>query len=275
MGLEHEFGVLKSLSIFVAFFNVKLMAVIKSIAKALDILELLSLNENRETGLSEIASRLNMDKGTCANIIKTLRLRGYIEQPEPRQDYRIGYKLYHLTGRSIENDYLTKTARRDIDILGTSLNETAILSVIRNDHRIVLYGTVPERGIVAKTRLDKSVYAACTGRAILANYSPTHLDKFINRMGVPLPEEWPEISKSSNPEGELRNALVEIKRAGYAIDHDANGVVGFATPLFKDNHVVGAVGVYMPALRLTNETDILNSVLKCAECINKKLEKKV
>lgn len=245
---------------------------IKSVAKALDILELLAANESRETGLAEIANKLDMDKGTCANLIKTLRMRGYVEQPEPRADYRIGYKLYHLTGRSIENDYLTKMARHDIEILGSSLNETAILSVIRNDHRIVLYGTVPDRGIVVRTNLDKSVYAACTGRAIIANYNPEHLHKFITRVGMPLPADWPEVYKSQNPEGELKNLLVAIKRLGYAIDHDANGVVGFAAPLFMDGHVVGAAGLYLPAIRLTNEKAILEKVLQCADEINRKLE---
>ena len=245
---------------------------IKSIAKALDILELLSANENRETGLAEIAKQLDMDKGTCANIIKTLRLRGYIDQPEPRSDYKIGYKLYHLTGRYIENDYLTKMARRDVEALGTVLNETALLSVIRNDHRIVLFDTVPNRGIIARrTNLDKSVYLACTGKAILANYTQEHLEQFITRAGLPTAKEWPEVNKGQNVRGELMNALVDIKRNGYAMDHDSNGVAGFAAPIFKDGHVVGAVGVYLPESRLTDPKTILDRVLSCANAINEKL----
>lgn len=247
---------------------------IKSIAKALDILELLSVNETRKIGLAEIASSMGMNKGTCANILKTLRERGYVEQAEYRSDYQIGYKLYQLTGRNIENSDLTKMARHDIESLGRSLNETAIFSVIRNDRRVVLYGTVPDREMVVRTNIDKSVYATYTGRTIIANYAPEHLDKFILRVGLPSPEDWPEIYQHENPRGALINALISIKRQGYLVGHNTYGVVGFASPVFEDNHVVGAVGVYMPEIRVTDEMFVLGKVLKCAEDINRKLNVK-
>jgi len=58
---------------------------IKAIVKALDILEFLADNKNREVALGEIADTLGLDHGTCANIIKTLSSRGYIQQKAPRQ----------------------------------------------------------------------------------------------------------------------------------------------------------------------------------------------
>mgnify|MGYP003500879796 FL=1 len=58
------------------------------------------------------------------------------------------------------------------------------------------------------------------------------------------------------------------------MQHDKNGVVGFASPVFEGNHVVGAVGVYMPEIRVTDEMFVLGKVLKCAEDINRKLNVK-
>ena len=46
------------------------------LGKALNILDLLGKTPNREMALGEIAAALNMDRGTCANIIKTLADRG-------------------------------------------------------------------------------------------------------------------------------------------------------------------------------------------------------
>ncbi|MBR0298251.1 MAG: helix-turn-helix domain-containing protein [Bacteroidales bacterium] len=246
---------------------------IHSVEKALDILERLSANENREMTLSEIASALSMDISTCANLIKTLRLRGYIDQSAPRSGYRIGYKLYHLSGRTIENDALTKISRVDIESLGSELNECALLSVIRNDRRIVLMSTIPDRSIIVKTNFDKSVYRACTGRMILSCYTQEHLEQFINRVGFPSAEEWPGVGDADNPEGELVNALVEMKRKGYAMDRDSNGIAGFAAPIFKGGHICGSVGVYLPLERLKDSSGILDKVLRCAGSINEKLEK--
>lgn len=246
---------------------------IRSIEKALGILELLSANEGRELGLATIAETMGMDKGTCANIIKTLRLKGYIDQSAPRGGYKIGYKIYHLTGRAIENDFLTKIARSDVEALGKGLNETALLSVVRNDRRIILCDTAPDHEIIVRTRGEKSVYAACTGRVIIANYSPSHLEQFVLRLGLPSKEEWPEIYLSPHPEGELINALTVIKQDGYAIQRDSNGIVGFAAPLFREGHIAGAVGVYLPAERLQDEAAILSSVLACAREINLKIKR--
>ena len=245
---------------------------IKVIEKALNILELLASEENREFPLGEIADTLNMDHGTCSNIIKTLSSRGYINQKGPRCGYKFGYMLYKLTNSAINNEELTKIARDEIDDLGKKLNETAILSCIKNDKRIVLYKTVPDRELIVRTNVDKSIYSANTGRVIIANYTPAHLEKCLIRLGLPSKEEWPEIFTSDNPHGELVNSLAAIRIAGYEIHHDPNGIVGVAAPIFKAGHVVGSLGVYMPKMRYIDEKLILSTVLASAAEINKKIK---
>lgn len=244
---------------------------IKVIDKALNILELLANEQNKKFRLGEIADTLKMDHGTCANIIKTLAARGYVQQDGPRMGYKFGYMPYKLTNSAINNEELTKTAREEIDRLGERLNETAILSCIKNDKRVVLYHTTPNRELIVRTNVDKSIYSANTGRVIIANYTPTHLEKCLIRLGMPSEAEWPEIYKSNNPHGELINRLTAIKSTGYEIHHDSNEIVGIAAPVFGGGHVLGSVGVYMPKMRLANEEETLKLVLETAEAINKKI----
>lgn len=239
--------------------------------RAMRILEMLGENPQRTFSLSDISLSLSLDKGTCANILKTLSSCGYVQQEAPRCGYKLGYRLYNLTGRPVENEELTKIARRDIDMLGESLNETALLSIVRNDRRVVLYSTVPNRDIFVRTSVDKSLFSACTGRVIIAHYTPSHLEKLLIRLGLPGRHEWPEIYASPHPEQALVTALTEIRRDGYALHHDANGIAGFAAPLFKEGHVAGAVGVYLPDSRLTNREAILSAVLDSARDINRKI----
>lgn len=241
------------------------------IGKALNILELLSRNTGKEFPLGEIADTLGMDRGTCANIIKTLAARGYVQQTGPRQGYKLGYMVYNLANSAVNNDDLTKIAREDVTWLGNTLNEAAILSVIRNDKRVVLFHTDPDREVVVKTNIAKSIYSANTGRVILANYSPAHQEKFIIRNGIPTPEEWPEIYASDNPQGELMNQLAIIRHNGYEIFTDRNNIEGFAAPLFANGHVVGSVGCYLPVYRVKDNGSILNKVLDCAAKINSKI----
>ncbi len=245
---------------------------IKVIEKALNILEMLAGEQNREFPLGEIADTLKMDHGTCANIIKTLATRGYVNHEGPRRGYKFGYMPYKLTDTAINNEELTKIARDEIDRLGAILNETAILSCIKNDKRIVLYYTIPDRDLIVRTNVDKSIYSANTGRVIIANYTPAHLEKCLIRLGLPSKEEWPEIYESDNPQGEMINRLAAVRIAGYEIHHDSNGVVGVAAPIFKAGHVVGSVGVYMPKMRYIDEKAILAAVLDSAAEINRKIK---
>lgn len=248
-----------------------LSVMILVIGKALNILELLSRNTGKEFPLGEIADTLGMDRGTCANIIKTLAARGYVQQTGPRQGYKLGYMVYNLANSAVNNDDLTKIAREDVTWLGNTLNEAAILSVIRNDKRVVLFHTDPDWEVVVKTNIAKSIYSANTGRVILANYSPAHQEKFIIRNGLPTKEEWPEIYLSDNPSGELMNQLAIIRNNGYEIFTDQNDIEGFAAPLFNEGHVIGSVGVYMPIFRVGNKQAVLRKVLDCAEEINQKI----
>ena len=245
---------------------------IQVICRAMKIIELLGTNPSKEFTVTEISGSLKLDKGTCTNILKTLASGGFVQQSGPRSGYKLGYELYKLTTGSVDNDKLTKIAREDIERLGSRLNETALLSVIRNDKRIVLYSSEHNRSIIIRTPIGKSIYSANTGRVILANYTPAHMEKFIIRVGLPNKEEWPEVFSSDNPSGLLHNYLMQIRQDGYSTYEDSNGILGIAAPLFQNSHVVGSVGVYLPVSRLESKDAVLRAVLETANTVNRKIE---
>ena len=244
---------------------------IQVLNRALGILDFLSRNPQTEYSLATIAEALSLDKGTCTRILKTLLEKGYVQQDAPRGKYRMGYKFYHLIGSPVENEELTKVAREDIDALGRQFNETALLAVVRNDRRVVLYSTVPDRNMMIRTKQEGNVYAFCAGRVVIANYTQSQLEKLLIRLGLPSEEEWPEIYRSGNPEQNLINALVQIKNNGYDILDDRHGITGFAAPIFKNGHVAGCVGIFLPNDRLGDRTRILSALLSCAQTVNQKL----
>jgi len=244
---------------------------IKVLLKALDIVELLAKNPERELPLSIIADSMNMDHGTCSNILKTLAYKGYVQQEAPRRGYTLGYTPFRIVGADMENEEIVKVAREDILRLGEKFNEVAILSVIRNDKRVILFQTSPERDLTVRSAQGKSVYEGNTGRVILANYSPVHLEKFIIRVGLPKEDQWPSVAHAANPYGELMNELTRIRTNGYSVQHDQNDIYGFAAPLFRGSHVVGGLGLYLPTSRMTDSDALIRAVTGTAEEINRKL----
>ena len=244
---------------------------IQVVERALNVIDLLAKNPKKEYSLSEIATAFSLDKGTCTRIMKTLQAKGYAQQESPRGAYKLGYKFYQVIGHPVENEELTKIARKDVDALGEIFNETALLAVVSNDKRVVLYATTPDRDLIVRTNLERGVYSVCAGRVIIAHYTPAHLDRLLNRLGLPTQEEWPEIYQHDNPWQELSNALTRIKQNGYDILDDRKGITGFAAPLFRNNHVVGCLGLYLPNERLKEPKKILKALLKSAASVNQKL----
>ena len=79
---------------------------IQVLDRAMRIMEMMGANHQKEYTSSEIAKALSIDKGTCNRILKTLVTRGFVQQQSCRGGYQIGYKLYHLIGKQVENSDL-------------------------------------------------------------------------------------------------------------------------------------------------------------------------
>ncbi len=236
---------------------------IQVLNRAINILELLASDASREFPLAEIASTLDMDKGTCANILKTLRIRGYVTQPGARKGYKMGYMVYRLSDSFFSNDELVRLSAGTMDRLSLRFNECVLLSVIRQDKRIVLYNTSPERDLVVRTSREKTAYTATTGRMILSYYSNEELLRFTRLYGLPKAGDWENVTSFS----EMLKELEQAQKKGWRIDVNRNHIVGLAVPVWKGDKVIASLGIYLPEVRLseTSETTLLSAMKDAAE----------
>ena len=67
---------------------------IQVIERVEKILTYLSENKTREVPLTEIADNLGINRATCANILKTMRELGFVEQSSYRKGYILGDKVF-------------------------------------------------------------------------------------------------------------------------------------------------------------------------------------
>jgi IclR family KDG regulon transcriptional repressor len=242
---------------------------IQVIHRALDILELITQDRSRLYTLNEISTRLNLNKATCANIIKTLVTRGYVEQEGRMTGYRLGSMSYLLTGNYSHKQELLAAAVEPMNLLAGLLNEGCILSVINEDKRIVLHEikTVHELQVVNKK--EKSAYSTSTGRMILACLEKKEEKEFIRKFGLPNPDVWAGIED----EDDLLTELQKIKKKQLALQISVAQVVGLAVPIFKSKKIIASLGVYLPQSRYTAtmQVRVLEELKKTGETINHKL----
>jgi DNA-binding IclR family transcriptional regulator len=243
---------------------------IQVINRALDILEFLSEDPERHKPLSEISEKLNLNNGTCANIIKTLVARNYIEKLEKKKGYCLGAKSYGLTGNEDYKKDLTEAAKKELDLLTNKLNENCLLAVLDNDIRRVIVRVLSSHSIQASTAAEKRAYDSSSGRSLIAMLSDVELEKFIKRFGVPVANEW----EDAKDKKALLNQITKIRADGYASQLNSGNIVGLAVPIYKGLKVIASISVYMPQFRYTklDKMELIDHLKESSKNISDRLK---
>jgi len=244
---------------------------IQVLNRAFDILEYVARERDKKSGLAEIADSLGLNHSTCANIIKTMLSRDYIEQMGRRGGYVLGSKAYYLTGNFPFKKELISISAGPMKDLRNKLNEGIILAIIQNNKRILLHEERSSHELQVVNLKEKEVYRTSTGRIILACMSTPEQESFIKKYGIPDKESWPEIEDKED----FFNELNKIKKKQIAVHVAKSNIVGIAVPIFLRNAAIASLGIYLPEIRFTEvmQKNIYKELPDTAEKIMKELER--
>ncbi|MBN8825727.1 MULTISPECIES: IclR family transcriptional regulator C-terminal domain-containing protein [unclassified Spirosoma] len=243
---------------------------IQVINRALDLLELIANEPEQPKSLGELADGLSLNHGTCANILKTLVARGYVEQIGTKKGYILGAKSYTLTGNEAYQKDLLEAAREPMETLTRSINENCLLAVLKDNQRVVIHRTFAEQDLQVRTADLKPIYDSASGRLLLAMLPKEKILRFVVKYGLPIGDSWPEIQS----EAQLHEALSLIHQEKLALQTIPNRhVIGLAVPIYKNGLVVSSLSIYLPEYRYMtmDKRKLVLSLRKCADEINNKL----
>lgn len=243
---------------------------IQVIHRALDVIEYLAKEPQQIKSLGEIATDLNLNSSTCSHILKTLADRNYVERLDKQKGYRLGTMLEGFTGQEGYQKKIIDVAKEELKALTKQLNENTILAVLKNSKRVVILSCNGEQDIQANTTIEKSAYAAASGRLLVAMLADEAIEKHLEKYGLPTSQEWEEaLDKTS-----FLAQVAMIRAKGYATQRTIRQIIGLAVPVFQDKKVVASVSVYMPLLRFDNldEHKIITLLKQTAERISQKLK---
>lgn len=243
---------------------------IQVIHRALDIIEFVARDRNKEFGLGEISEGLGLNKSTCANIMKTLMNRGYLDQSGKKRGYKLGSEAYHLTGNFFLKEELMKVSSEPMKELQAKLNECCILVVIKDNKRYTLHkvSSTQELQVISNNE-EKHVYLTATGRMILACMGQHDQELFIQKFGLP-GEMWEGVRDKND----LIKELDRIKEEQLAIHYDGAHVVGVGAPVYKNDTIIASLGIYLPEVRFTGELQelIFKEISKTAGFLSEKIQ---
>ena len=143
----------------------------RSLARALDILELCSLNGSGYT-LTQLSQHLGIAKGSISPLLHTLRDRGYLTLDDQDHHYRIGRMAFRIGNTYLDEASALREIYRLMHDIVSVCHETCHLGSLKNGD--VYYLKKVETPLRSRTVTVEGrslpAYATGVGKALLADY---------------------------------------------------------------------------------------------------------
>lgn len=247
-------------------------ALVKSAARVLDLLELLS-SRAEPMRLNELVAFMGIPKSSAHGLVSTLVARGYIAKDSADrytvvESFRQGFGWVG----GFEG-LLTSVSAPIVEEIRNQLDETVFVCVRTEQQNARLITKAVSRQPIRYDASEQSSlpgYGTVMGRVLLAWQSSDKVDDYFART-----ELKPFNDKTPTTEAEIRAALQKIRTNGYGtiVDEYANGGAGIAAPIRNAaGEVVAVLDIATVTARFELRHDeMLKAVLDGAERISLRL----
>ncbi|MFK2824803.1 IclR family transcriptional regulator [Bacillus sp. B190/17] len=246
--------------------------VVKSVARALDVIELVS-SSKQGLGVTEIAKRMDINKSSVFRILATLSQYGYIEQHKETGKYQLGYMFLAVSSKLLDSLDVRTEASPILKGLEKETNEVVHLVVYDQGEVVYIEKLDGSETLRMHSKVGKRAPVHCTsvGKAILSHLPTDDVLDIIERKGLS-----PHTSHTIVEKDDFLKELEKVKRKGYALDLEENeeGIRCIAAPVFDHTgSVAAAVSISGPTLRMTDERieDLSERMIQAGRDISKRL----
>jgi IclR family transcriptional regulator, KDG regulon repressor len=244
---------------------------VRSVQLALDVLEAVAFSGG-DLGVTQIANRVGLTKGSVSRHLHTLVERGYLVQDPSTARYVLGPRG-HLIGRlAPPGTDIAAAAGSAMRELRDTVGLTIVLSTPSSKGAMVLTAlpgtTAIEIGVRPGSEL--AYHASAQGKALLAFGREALLQRILGQKLEPLTKHTQVDPKALSAE------VLRIREDGFAVapEEALLGINALAAPVFDGQGVcVAAVAIvssiqYVPA---DPPGDMIEAVFRAAETISRNL----
>ncbi len=205
---------------------------------------LLTVADRGEVRADELSSTLDMPLSTVYRYLRTLADFGFVDRHGGQ--FRLGPKLLIGTGSNVSSERLIRHADGPLRMLVQETGETGFV-VRRIGLSSVCLHTIEsdeELRVTLEPGAMSPLYAGAPGRVLLAFAPPEVLDEV-------LAQDLQRITENTPTEEALHAGLGGIVLSGLAVSEGEfiDGSVAIAAPVFREDGIVGAIGLIGPAFR--------------------------
>jgi len=243
--------------------------VIASVQNALAILNLFE-DGRPELGNTEIAKLLNMDPGTVAGLVYTLKVNKYLDQNPINHKYRLGLKIAERASLLLNQIDLRRIAAPYLEELRECYGESINLGVIDNQEIVYIERLFGFHALGMRSELGKRapIHSTALGKAIAAFLHEHDLNILLKEYNF-----RPVTNHTITERSKFEEELIGVRKNGYAMDDEENELGGrcISAPIFNlQRFPIAAVSMSIPIQRFPDEKipEFSQQVIKVAEKIS-------
>lgn len=222
-----------------------------AVANSCDIIDI--IYECDGLGVTEVADRLNLNKGTVHTQLSTLREQDYVYKED---------SIYYPSMRFLEVGEGTKdqmdiyqSSRDELIELAKRTGEYAHLMIEQNGWGYIIHKEKGDRAATTTSRAGKKLHLhyTATGKAILAHLSEDRVKQIVESRGLPR-----LTNRTITDYESLQAELGDIRESGVSYDRgeQINGARCVGAPILQpDGTVLGAISVSGPMSRMDDELE--------------------
>ena len=227
---------------------------IQTVTNALRVLEVFEADE--EVGVTELARRLHLHKNNVFRLLATLEDKGWVEQSEDSERYRLGAACLRLARSYARTHGLTRWGRPALERLAAATGETVHLGVLRGFEVVHLDGEQAPGLLVSGLRTGMRMPSHCTalGKVLLGCGAPGTLERYDREVLSSGLDAF--TTETIVDRDKLLEHLHRVAAQGWAVDLEeaSPGLACAAAPVIDAcGNTVGALSVSGPSCRLDRD----------------------
>lgn len=235
--------------------------------KTFEIVEYL-LSENAQQTLRSIAQEVGMSKSAVFRQVTALAEIGCLVQDPVTKTYQIGPRLLALSSTIISQHSLRKIAHPIMEKLAVQVGETVNLCMLSRFNIFDLDRVEPPTAYITYHGGYAPAHATSVGKILLSAQSTNFIDQYCTQLDT-MPPLTENTIQTAN---ELREALIQVRVHGYAVDHGevAVGMNCIAAPIRNMNgEICAAISISGAAARMeSRESELIAVVQNAAKHIS-------
>lgn len=225
----------------------------RSTERVLSIFEYLTDTENVGKNLTEISQYLDSPKSSILPILRTLVSKGYLHYNSLTHQYFIGYKLYEIGTKYVDDKNIDDAIYLVLQNLATASGVAVLLGeLVAGD---VLFLQKVDR--FEEFRLYKAVgrrspaYANALGKVLLSDKSPDDVHKLYPDGLIPVTQ------KTITDFDVLSEQLSQVRQIGFARCSEENTmyVSSIAVPIRKNGRIVYGLEVCLSVFEYNDDRE--------------------